>query len=92
VKVPRVDDDSLMTYPCAFNVKAMGLNESNFENAVVEIVRRHLERDEPVQVHSRLSRHDKYRAVTVAFTAISREQLDSIYRDLTDEPLVLVAL
>lgn len=81
-----------MTYPCPFQVKAMGLNEASFENVVVGIVRRHLNHDETVQVHSHLSRRDKYRSVSVGFTATSRQQLDSIYMDLTDEPAVLIAL
>ncbi len=85
-------EDSLLTYPCDFEVKAMGRNEPAFEDLVVKIVQRHLDRGENLESRSNTSRKDNYLAVTVRFTATSRAQLDSIYMDLTDEPAVLVAL
>lgn len=86
------DDESLMTFPCDFQLKAMGRNEDAFDGIVERIVRRHLQPAEHVEVRARPSREDNYRSVTVRFTATSREQLDAIYQDLTDEPAVLVAL
>ena len=90
--IPTSGDESLLKYPCDFEVKAMGRNEPDFEDLVVKVVRRHLARGEHVESRSNTSRKDNYRSVTVRFTATSRRQLDAIYMDLTDEPDVLVAL
>ncbi len=89
---PTNADESLLQYPCDFEVKAMGRNEPAFEDLVVTIVQRHLERGENVESRTSTSRKDNYQSVTVRFTATSRRQLDAIYMDLTDEPAVLVAL
>jgi putative lipoic acid-binding regulatory protein len=48
----------------------------------------------PNQISSsrRLSSGDKYLSLTVTFTAQSREQLDSLYRELHAHELVLMTL
>ncbi|GJL80847.1 MAG: UPF0250 protein [marine bacterium B5-7] len=86
------DTDTLMTFPCQFEVKAMGHNDSELEQIVVGIVRRHLPVDAPYSVRSHLSRTARYKSLTISFTATDRAQLDAMYQDLTDEPIVLVAL
>jgi putative lipoic acid-binding regulatory protein len=86
------NQDTLMTYPCHFQVKAMGLNTPDFENTVIEIVQRHLDDQEKIRSNSNPSKRNKYLSVSVHFTATSRRQLDEIYIALTNEPAVLVAL
>ncbi len=85
-------DESPLQFPCEFQVKAMGRNEPGFEELVVSIVRRHLADDTRLDTRLNTSRADKYLAVRCHFVATSREQLDAVYRDLTAEPAVLVAL
>jgi uncharacterized protein len=75
--------DTLLEFPCRFPIKAMGLAGAEFEALVVEIVARHVERLEDVEVRTRHSRGGKWVSVTVTIEARSREQLDAIYRDLT---------
>ena len=77
--------ESLLTFPCSFEVKAMGLDQDGFVELVETIVKRHLDPD--VGINSRLnsSRNRKYLSVSVEFMADSRKQLDAIYMDLTSE-------
>ena len=82
----------LLEFPCRFSIKAMGLNQADFEDLVVEIVSRHAELADDAAVSSRDSRGGKYLAVTVAVTARSREQLDKIYMDLSAHDKVVMAL
>jgi putative lipoic acid-binding regulatory protein len=75
--------DTLIEFPCRFPIKAMGLAGAEFEALVVEIVARHLDRLEDVEVRTRHSRGGKWVSVTLTIEARSRDQLDAIYRDLT---------
>jgi len=85
---PRV----LLTFPCAFPVKAIGRHSADFEAIVVGIVRRHAPDLRDDAVSSRLSGHGAYLAVTATIIARSREQLDALYRDLNGHAQVLMVL
>ena len=39
-----------------------------------------------------MSREKKYMSVTATVRAISREQLDALYRELSDHPMVVMVL
>ncbi len=83
---------SLLEFPCAFAVKAMGRNGGKFETVVTEIVFRHAELFSGEQVRARASGEGNFISVTITVNALSREQLDRIYQDLTDCEQVLMAL
>ena len=84
--------DSALEFPCHFPIKAMGLNEGDFETLVVEIVRRHAPDMDDSQVRTRPSSNGKYLSVTVTIVASSREQMDNIYMELTACEQVVMAL
>ena len=85
-------DDTLLEFPCDFDVKAMGKPEGDFRALVSELVGAHVDGLRDEQITENPSSGGKYVAVTVRVQAQSREQLDAIYQSLTDEPRVLVAL
>lgn len=85
-------DESLFDFPCEFPIKVMGEAYEHFDALVVEIVRRHCPDLSEGAVTSRYSQKGKYISVTITIQAHSREQLDSIYMDLTAERRVLMAL
>jgi hypothetical protein len=76
-----------MVYP----LKAIGRNESDFEGFVASVVQTHAPTS-AFTVTTRPSQGEKYLAVTVTFVAESREQLETIYQELSDSKRVLVAL
>lgn len=86
------EQETLLEFPCQFPVKAMGVTSAHFDLTVVEIIRRHVVDIKEGAVSSRPSKGGKYTAVTIVIEANSKEQLDAIYRDLTDHPDVLMAL
>lgn len=86
------EPSSLLDFPCAFPIKAMGRNSSNFEQTVREIVLRHAGPVDEEAIVSRPSGAGNFLSVTITITARSRQQLDSIYHDLTDCEQVLMAL
>ncbi len=85
-------DDTLLEFPCAFDVKAMGKPDGDFRALVASLVGAHVPELGDKDVSENASSGGKYVAVTVRVQAQSRAQLDAIYQSLTDEPRVLVAL
>lgn len=83
--------DTLIEFPSQIAVKAMGLNENNFESLVSGLV---LPFIEPAQARLTTlpSKEGKYLSVSVRFTAMNIEQLESVYAALRAEPLVLYTL
>ncbi len=85
-------DTPLMEFPCSFGIKAMGLATDDFEALVVSLIRPHVNDLNKGAVSSKPSKGGKYTSVTVTFEAESREQLDNIYRSVSDHERVLMAL
>ena len=81
-----------MEFPMDFPLKAIGSGIEDFEDFVIEIVRRHLPDGAAVTSTTRLSGGGNYLAATVSFTATSRDQLDDIYRELSSHPRVKMLL
>ncbi len=81
-----------MVFPCRFRIKAMGLDEDNFDALVVQIIRRHCPDISAGAVSLKPSKNGKYVSVTVDIEAQSRAHLDAIYDDLTAHNRVLMRL
>ncbi len=83
---------TLLEFPCTFPLKVIGLDADDFAVMVLSIIRRHVPALAEGAVASRVSENGKYVALTVTFTAESRDQLESIYRELQQEKRVLVLM
>jgi putative lipoic acid-binding regulatory protein len=85
------EDDSLLQFPCAFPIKAMGRSDSGFEATALAIVRRHAPGFDVAAMNTVASAKGNYLSVTFTIQATSREQLDNLYRELTAcEQLLMV--
>jgi len=84
--------ESTLKFPCTFPIKAMGLAEDNFDLLVVGIIRKHAPNLGEGAVQTRASRKGKYLSVTVTIEAVSQEQLDAIYMELSRHERVVMAL
>ena len=80
------------SFPCLFPVKVMGYWAEDFDTFVAQIVRRHMPDLAEAAVRTRVSQGGRYIAVTVTIEAQSQRQVDAIYRDLTGERRVVMAL
>lgn len=87
-----VQSETLLEFPCPFPVKAMGRAEAGFEAHILELIERHVSEIPSDGISRNLSRNGRYLSVTVTITAQSQDQLDAIYRDLSDCEQVLMAL
>ena len=84
--------ESLIDYPSEFPVKVMGLTQAGFAQAILALVKRHAPDFDESTVGMRPSRAGKYLSLTFVIRATSREQLDALYQDLSDHPMVNMAL
>ncbi|HKI62425.1 MAG TPA: DUF493 domain-containing protein [Mariprofundaceae bacterium] len=85
-------ETSPLSFPCQFPIKVMGIHSNTFENEIVIIARRLIPDLGEGAVRSRPSSSGKYLSVTLTFTAVSREQLDSLYLSFKDHPGVKMVL
>lgn len=77
------EEESPLTFPCEFPIKAMGKACPELESAVLEIMHRHVPDLGEGAVKTRESSKGNYVSITVTITARSREQLDAIYMELS---------
>jgi putative lipoic acid-binding regulatory protein len=94
-KNPRLDNPhtaSLIEYPCAFPIKAMGLNAEGFVHAITKIAEQFDPKFDASTIELHASKSAKYLSVTITISATSREQLDNIYRALSSHPMVKLVL
>jgi hypothetical protein len=84
--------ESLLSYPCAFPIKVMGRTQDGFAQAIVAVVRVHAPDFDAATLEMRASTKGNYLSVTATINATSREQLDSLYRELSSHPMVAMVL
>ncbi len=93
-KKPSVLDEKKggLTFPCEFVIKVFGLATDKFQNHIFALIKKHLPALSESAIKNRPSKDGKYHALSVTVYVSSQEQLDAIYRDLTTDPEVLMAL
>ena len=82
----------VLAFPCEFPIKVMGKTQAGYAQAVTEVVRRHAPDFDPATLEMRCSREGNYLSLTFTIRAVSREQLDELYRELCDHPMVTMVL
>lgn len=84
--------ESLLLFPTSFPIKIMGKHTDDFAQAIVEVVKRHAPDFDASTLEMRASRDGNYLSLTATINAVSREQLDDLYRELSADPRVSVVL
>lgn len=83
---------SLISYPCQFPIKVMGVKTDHLVSAITHIALQFDSGFNADTIELRPSKGGKYLGVTITVTATSREQLDELYRTLSTHPMVKVVL
>ena len=87
-----MSDDSAIEFPCLFPIKMMGRDTPEFRATARALVEKHVGEVADDAVTAALSRNGNFVSITVTIEATSREQLDAIYREVTANEDVLMAL
>ena len=86
------EEETLLEFPCEFPIKVMGAAIPEFHTVVTKIAKSHDSEFNPDQITQNVSKTGKYVSLTLNIHATDKPQLDAIYKDLTDNELVLWAL
>lgn len=84
--------EPLLTFPTKFPIKIFGLDNSDFVDAIKQIIHTHVVDTDLLNWQQNQSSKKNYLAITVTITARSQAQLDAIYMDLSAHQLVKMAL
>jgi len=85
-------DQSLVEYPSDFPLKIFGAQHPEFAQSVLDVVSRHAPDFDAASMEMRVSKTAKYISLTCTIRATSRTQLDAVYQELCDHPLVKMVL
>ena len=84
------EQTSLIEYPCDFPIKIMGRHHEAFAQTILMIVKRHAPDFDEATLEVRASRNGAYLSLTCTICATSRIQLDALYQELHDHPMVMI--
>ncbi|MDO8787168.1 MAG: DUF493 family protein [Sulfuritalea sp.] len=84
--------ETLLEFPCDFPLKIMGPTAADFAQTIAGVVIRHAPDFAPASMEMRPSRAGNYLSLTCTVRAVSQQQLDALYRELTAHPMVKVVL
>ncbi len=84
--------ESLLVFPCAFPIKIMGRTQDGFAQTIVAVVQKHAPDFDPRTLEMRASNAGNYLSLTCTINAVSREQLDDLYRELSSHEMVTMVL
>jgi len=87
-----MNDETLLEFPCDFPIKMMGRDTPEFHSTTRELIEKHTGPLDDNAFQSALSRNGHFVSITVTVNARSQQQLDDIYRDVTANDDVLMAL
>ncbi len=85
-------DPELLEFPCEFALKAIGLKTPELPGHIENRVRARIAAPETLSIQTRPSKAGSYIAITASFTAHNRDELDDLYRQLSADPKVKMAL
>jgi len=85
-------DEALLEFPCDFPIKIMGRDQPEFRDAAVALIEQHAGKIRGDAIRTSLSRNGNFLSITITIKAQNQQQLDDIYRDLTEHREILVAL
>ena len=92
MSAPAPDTPSPLTVPVDVPIKVMGRTQPGFAQAMLQIVQTQAPDFNPGSVEMRSSREGRYLSLTFTVNAQSREQLDTLYRTLSEHPMVSMVL
>jgi hypothetical protein len=87
-----VSRPTLLEFPCDFPLKIMGATEADFAQTIAAVVLKHAPDFDAATMEMRPSKAGNYLSLTCTVRAVSQEQLDALYRELTAHPMVKVVL
>lgn len=86
------DTDTLLDFPCFFPIKVMGSDPQAIREVLDRVLGEHAPNTPDENIVIRASSKGRFVSITATIQAYSKNQLDSIYRELTASEHILVVL
>ncbi|NNC78195.1 MAG: DUF493 domain-containing protein [Woeseiaceae bacterium] len=87
-----MSNDTLLEFPCEFPIKMMGKDTDEFHATARALVEKHTGPLDDTRIQTAQSRNGRFVSITVTVEAVSQQQLDAIYTDVSAHEAVLMAL
>jgi len=87
-----MSEESLLKFPCPFPIKMMGRDTEEFRATARALIERHTGPIYDEAINEAMSRKGNFVSITITVIALSQDQLDDIYRDVSSHEDVLMAL
>ena len=84
--------ESLLEFPCNFDIKVMGEANENFSESIIKILKKHDENFNASKIEMKGSSNGKYISLTCNVYVTSQRQLDKIYIDLSKNSMTKFVL
>ena len=85
-------DQTLMTFPCEFQIKIIGNNSELFVVEIIEITRKHFPDTQQKAIEKKPSQQGNYLAISITLYVEDQPTLDALYMDLTQHPDIKMVL
>ena len=87
-----MNSQTLLEFPCDFPLKIMGAAQPDFAQAIAAVVVKHAPDFDAATMEMRPSKAGNYLSLTCTVRAVSQQQLDALYLELTAHAMVKVVL
>mgnify|MGYP005653557565 FL=1 len=84
--------ESLIEFPCHFPIKIIGEAHQDFIQIIAALISKHINDFVEKKIESKMSSEGKFISLTCTVYVTSKQQLDSIYKDLSSHPMTKFVL
>ena len=83
----QAEKESLLKFPCNFDIKVMGESVESFSESMIKIIKKQDENFNESKIEMKGSSNGKYISLTCSVYVTSQKQLDKMYIDLSKNPM-----
>jgi putative lipoic acid-binding regulatory protein len=84
--------ETLFEFPCQFPIKIMANPQKSTMDFILNVFEKNVPEYDSIDFKIRESKTGKYISITATFTAKNKEQLDTIYSEISSHPEVHMTL
>tara|TARA_B100000795_G_scaffold44296_1_gene29058 strand:- start:274 stop:546 length:273 start_codon:yes stop_codon:yes gene_type:complete len=83
----QIEKESLLEFPCDFDIKVMGESDENFSKSIIKIIKKYDVNFNASKIEMKGSSNGKYISLTCNVYVTSQKQLNKMYVDLSKSPI-----
>lgn len=87
-----IQKESLMVFPCDFEIKIIGKNTDSFLSDITMIVRKYFPKLKGKAIRSHPSKQNNYLSISITLPVKDQITLDKLYCELTKHPAIKMVL